>query len=67
MSNRALWAISPADGQGQLLATETPGLLTTQHRRSLPLGLLRHDHLPTRHLCRECVAAHLLPPPCSRG
>lgn len=55
---RASWVISPADGQGHLVAMEAPGLLTTQ---CLPAGVLRYDRLPNRHLCRECVTAYLLP------
>ncbi len=68
MTGRAWWVLSPADGTAHLLAVEGPGFITTQCRRWLPSGILRYDRLPSRHLCRGCVAAYLLPLiPCSRA
>ena len=63
MSGRAWWVLCPTDGQAHLLALEDPGavLLTTQCGQSLPSGLLWHDRLPSRDLCRDCVAAYVLP------
>ncbi|MGH3825093.1 MAG: hypothetical protein ACRDRA_19995, partial [Pseudonocardiaceae bacterium] len=29
----------------------------------LPLGVLQHECLPSRHLCQTCFMAHLLPEP----
>jgi hypothetical protein len=63
VSGRAWWVLSPTDGQAHLLALEGSGavVLTTQCGQSLPSGLLRHDRLPSRDLCRDCVAAYVLP------
>lgn len=63
MSGWAWWVLSPNDGKVPLLAIESPhgALITTQCRQSLPSGILQHDRLPSRQLCRECVAAYLLP------
>jgi hypothetical protein len=63
VSGRASWVHSPHDGTVHLLAIESPhgALLTTPCRQSLPSGIVQHDRLPSRQLCRECVAAYLLP------
>jgi hypothetical protein len=64
VGGRAVWVLSPTDGHAHLLAIEAPGdtVLTTRCGQSLPTGVLRYDRLPSRHLCRDCVAAYLLPP-----
>ncbi len=63
MTGRASWVLSPTDGKTHLLAVESPGqVLATQCGQPLPSGVLPHDRLPSRQLCRECFAAHLLPP-----
>jgi hypothetical protein len=65
MSGRAVWVLSPTDGKAHLLAVEGANCapLTTQCGRSLPFGVLQHDRLPSRQLCRDCFAAYLLPAP----
>ncbi|MDQ3765504.1 MAG: hypothetical protein M3460_29915 [Actinomycetota bacterium] len=35
----------------------------TKCQQPLPADVLLHNHLPSRHLCQECVTAYLLPHP----
>lgn len=65
MSARASWVLSPTDGKAHLLALNgaTGMMITTHCRQSLPSGIRQYGRLPSGQLCRECVAAYLLPAP----
>lgn len=62
MTGRASWVLSPTDGKTHLLTGESLGqVLATRCGQPVPSGVLPHDRLPSRQLCRECFADHLLP------
>lgn len=64
MNSRVSWVLSPTNEKAHLLAVEGPGdYLVTQCHQPLSSDVLRHDRLPSRHLCQECFAAYLLPDP----
>lgn len=65
MTERPCWVVS--DGTTHVVALDSSRSLVTHCRQRLPADSRRHDQLPGLRLCPECVAAYLLPVPCSRA